>query len=217
MKDKNVYAGKNVFTLTYWENFPWLHLGNKCFVLPWVRAVEKSQGKNLEGWGQQLQAESAAKMRGLRSRETPGQFLTESSLRKCHNVLKGCTRNTGREGEHWQQLGCRLCTTCFVKPWRWKLLHEARACLQYAEWHFPPGCHCWQLCADVLWETLLNSHPHPTDAWAGLTARRCSWAQRRFKLDGVGKLPHALARAAQSTCSDLLHPRLPSSSGGSSS
>lgn len=29
---------------------------------------------------------------------------------------------------------------------------------------------------------------------------------RRFKLDGVGKLPHALARAAQSTCSDLSIP-----------
>lgn len=29
---------------------------------------------------------------------------------------------------------------------------------------------------------------------------------RRFKLDGVDKLPHALARAAQSTCSDLSIP-----------
>lgn len=30
---------------------------------------------------------------------------------------------------------------------RWKLLHDSRALLQDAEWHFPPGCCCWQLCA----------------------------------------------------------------------
>lgn len=52
-------------------------------------------GRNLvEGWGHKLQAESAAKLRGLRSRETPGQFLTESSLRKSAIMLEKAALGT---------------------------------------------------------------------------------------------------------------------------
>lgn len=60
-----------------------------------MKRVEESQGKNLKGRGKKLQPESAAKLvRGLRSRETPGQFLTEPSLKNWVVMLQKAALGT---------------------------------------------------------------------------------------------------------------------------